>query len=91
MSLGFLQKIFQISCSSLIDINVRSTQKIRKQIRKNLCCTYQISNIHGTGISTTRPLNINHECESMSAKNVHVADSPDSANTFLKNLRLAKC
>ena len=42
--------------------------------------------MHGTSISSTRTLNINCECESMSAKNVDVADSPDSANTILKNL-----
>ena len=47
-----------------------------------------ISNMHGTGISSTRILNINLECESMSEENVDV-DSSDSANTSLKNLRLA--
>ena len=47
-----------------------------------------ISNMHGTGISSTRILNINRECESMSEENVDV-DSSDSANTSLKNLRLA--
>ena len=45
--------------------------------------------MHGTGISSTRILNINRECESMSEENVDVADSSDSANTSLKNLRLA--
>ena len=44
--------------------------------------------MHGTGISSTRILNINRECESMSEENVDV-DSSDSANTSLKNLRLA--
>ena len=34
------QKIFQIFCPSLIDINLRSTQKIRNQIGKNLCSAY---------------------------------------------------
>ena len=48
-----------------------------------------ISIMHGTGISSTRILNINRECESMSEENVDVADSSDSANTSLKNLRLA--
>ena len=48
-----------------------------------------ISNMHGTGISSTRILNINRECESMSEENDDVADSSDSANTSLKNLRLA--
>ena len=48
-----------------------------------------ISNMHGTGISSTKILNINRECESMSVENVDVADSLDSANTILKNLRLA--
>ena len=47
-----------------------------------------ISNMHGIGISSTRILNINRECESMSEENVDV-DSSDSANTSLKNLRLA--
>ena len=47
-----------------------------------------ISNMHGTCISSTRILNINRECESMSEENVDV-DSSDSANTSLKNLRLA--
>ena len=47
-----------------------------------------ISNMHGTGISSTRILNINRECESMSEENVDV-DFSDSANTSLKNLRLA--
>ena len=44
--------------------------------------------MHGTGNSSTRTLNINHECEPMSEKNIDVTDSPDSANTILKNLRL---
>ena len=44
--------------------------------------------MHGTGISSTRILNINRECESMSEENVDV-DFSDSANTSLKNLRLA--
>ena len=47
-----------------------------------------ISNMHGTGNSSTRTLSINRECERMSAKNIDVTDSPDSANTILKNLRL---
>ena len=34
-------------------------------------------------------LNISRECESMSSENVSIADSPDSASTILKNLRLA--
>ena len=42
-----------------------------------------------TGNSSTRTLNINRECESMPAKNIDFTDSPDSANTILKNLRLA--
>ena len=45
--------------------------------------------MHGTGNSSTRTLNINRECKSMSAKNIDVTDSLDSANTILKNLRLA--
>ena len=45
--------------------------------------------MYGTGISSTSTLNINRECESMSAENVDVACSPDSVNTILKNLRLA--
>ena len=45
--------------------------------------------MHGKGNSSTRTLNINRECESMSAKNIDVTDSLDSANTILKNLRLA--
>ena len=45
--------------------------------------------MHGTGNSSTRTLNINRECESMSTQNIDVTDSPDSANTILKNLRLA--
>ena len=40
--------------------------------------------MHGTGNSSTRTLNINRECEPMSAKNIGVTDSPDSANTILK-------
>ena len=48
-----------------------------------------ISNMHGTGILYTRILNINHEYESMPAENVDVGDSPDSANTILKNVCLA--
>ena len=44
--------------------------------------------MHGTGNSSTRTLNINRESEPMSAKNIDVTDSPDSANTILKNLRL---
>ena len=48
-----------------------------------------ISDMHGAGISSTRILNINRECESMSAENVDVADSSGSANTILKNLCLA--
>ena len=48
-----------------------------------------ISIMHGTGISSTWILNSNRECESISAENVDVADSPDSPNTILKNLRLA--
>ena len=74
MALEFLQKIFQIFCPSLIDINLRSTQKIRNQIGKNLCSACQIC--------------INRESEPMSAKNIDVTDSPDSANTILKTLRL---
>ena len=45
--------------------------------------------MHGISISSTRILNIKRECESMSTENVDVANSPDSANTVLKNLRLA--
>ena len=45
--------------------------------------------MHGTGISSTRILNMNRESESMSLENVDVADSTDSANTILENLRLA--
>ena len=48
----------------------------------------RISNMHGTGNSSARTLNINRECEPMSAKNIGVTDSPDSANTILKNVRL---
>ena len=44
--------------------------------------------MHGTGNSSTRTLNINCECEPMSAKNIDVTNSSDSANTILKNLRL---
>ena len=39
--------------------------------------------MHGTGNSSTRTLNINRECESISAKNIDITDSPDSANTIL--------
>ena len=49
---------------------------------------FRISNMHGTGNSSTRTLNINRDCEPMSAKNIDLTDSPDSANTILKNLRL---
>ena len=45
--------------------------------------------MHGTGILYTRILNINREYESMPAENVDVGDSPDSANTILKNVCLA--
>ena len=48
-----------------------------------------ITNMHGTGISSTIILNINRECESMSVENGVVADSPDSGNTILKNLLFA--
>ena len=48
-----------------------------------------ISSMHGTGISSTSPLNTNREYESMSEENVDVAYSPDSVNTILKNLCLA--
>ena len=51
----------------------------------------RISNMHGTGNSSTRTLNINRECEPMSAKNIDVTDSPDSANTILKKLTPWKC
>ena len=44
--------------------------------------------MHGTGNLSTRTLNMNLECEPMSAKNIDVTDSPDSANTILKNLHL---
>ena len=44
--------------------------------------------MHGTGNSSTRTLNINRECEPITAKNIGVTDSPDSANTILKNVRL---
>ena len=44
--------------------------------------------MHGTGNSSTRTLKINRECEPISAKNIDVTDSPDSANIILKNLRL---
>ena len=44
--------------------------------------------MHGTGNSSTTTLNINLECEPMSAKNIDVTGSPDSANTILKNLPL---
>ena len=47
----------------------------------------RISNMEGTGISST--LIIDRERGPMSAENVEVADSPDSGNTILKNLRLA--
>ena len=33
------------------------------------------SNMHGIGTSSTKILKINHECESMSAENVDVANS----------------
>ena len=39
-------------------------------------------------ISSITTLNINHDCEPMSAKKINVTNSPDSANTILKNLRL---
>ena len=48
-----------------------------------------ISDMHGTGNSSTRTININRECESMSAKNIDFTDSPDSTNIILKHLRLA--
>ena len=86
MALEFLQKIFQIFCPSLIDINLRSTQLNKESNRKKP--VFRISNMHGTGNSSTRTLNISRECEPMSAKNIDVADSPDSANTILKNFRL---
>ena len=35
----------------------------------------RISNMHGTGNSSTRALNINRECESMSAKNIDATES----------------
>ena len=38
--------------------------------------------MHGTGNSSTTTLIINHACEPMSAKNIDVTDSPDSANTI---------
>ena len=49
----------------------------------------RISDMNGTGNSSTRTLNIKCECESMSAKYIDVTDSRDSANKILKNLRLA--
>ena len=48
----------------------------------------RILNMQWTGNSSTRTLNINRECEPMSAKNIDVTDSPDSANTILKTLFL---
>ena len=48
-----------------------------------------ISNIYETGISSTKTLNINCECQSMSEENVDVARSPDLVNTILKNLSIA--
>ena len=48
----------------------------------------RISDMHGAGNSSTGTFNINCECESMSAENIDVTDSPDSANTILKTLFL---
>ena len=49
---------------------------------------FRISNMHGTGNSSTRTLNINRECEPIFSKHIDITDSPDIANTILKNLRL---
>ena len=46
-----------------------------------------ISNMHGTGISSTRTLNINRECDSMSAENLDVAESPDSAQSSIQSYK----
>ena len=84
MALEFSQKIFHFLCPTLIDIKLRSTQKIRNQVGKT-CGTH--IKYAWNRYSLTRTLNINRECEPMSAKNVDVTDSHDSANTILKNLR----
>ena len=52
--------------------------------------SYGIRVFAENGVSSTRILNINREQrKSMSAENVDVADTPEPANTILKNLRLA--
>ena len=51
--------------------------------------SYGIRVFAENGVSSTRILNINRERKSMSAENVDVADTPEPANTILKNLRLA--
>ena len=51
--------------------------------------SYGIRVFAENGVSSTRILNINREGKSMSAENVDVADTPEPANTILKNLRLA--
>ena len=58
MELEHLQKTFQIVCSSIIAIKVRLIQETRNQIKKNLL---HILNMQGTGISSTRTLNIDRE------------------------------
>ena len=58
MELEYLQKTFQIVCSSIITMKVRLIQETRNQIKKNLL---YILNMQGTGISSTRTLNIDRE------------------------------
>ena len=64
---------------------IRGFAENKKSNRKKP--VFRISHMHGTGNSSTRTLKINRECEPMSAKNIDVTDSPDSANTILKHLR----
>ena len=72
----------RIKSTKQLECNSENKESNRK---KPVLC---ISNMHGTGNSCTRTLNINRECEPISAKNIDVTESPDSANTILKNLRL---
>ena len=58
MELEYLQKTFQIVCSSIITMKVRLIQETRNQIKKNLL---YILNMQGTSISSTRTLNIDRE------------------------------
>ena len=84
MELEYLQKTFQIVCSSIITMKVRLIQETRNQIKKK-----PVIHIKYARNRYLIYQDLKYWSWTWSAENVNVDGSPDSGNTFLKNLRLA--